>query len=470
MIATELSNPGFAQIVMPQAPGVSILTEVKVINQQPIAVMIVDIAWSGGGSSGAQVQYRRTGDLIWRDIGASSAGRYEVPGIEPGIYDIRVRAVNSLGVAGDWLELLARPVQLLMSPPEDVTGFAISVVGPIAHLTWTPVGDGDMSHYVIRWSPEGAGAVYSNAVTIISKVPRPGTSALVAAQTGIYFIRAVDKLGNESLNPAIITTTVAGIEGLNAVLTLDEAPEFTGAQVRFTEVPGLFTSRPGVFSEAGGFAFATRRGALGLILTDARAPGSGIYDFRDTVDLGGRFTSRLTSRMAMTRNDDTLGLFAAATGPFSARPGLFTGNQNFADVECWLEVSTSDDLLVWGDWRRLLVGDYTARGLRFRAVLTTLAANVTPLVTGMQITIDMPDRTLAEADIASGAGPLAVSFAPPFKGLSGLGISAQGMASGDYYEITGKSAAGFTISFKNAAGAGVSRTFDYVAKGYGAKA
>jgi hypothetical protein len=468
LIPSDLAPPGFVQAVLPGAPGVNILTEVKIVNQQPIATMIVDISWSGGAALGAQVQYRRAGDTVWRDVGASSAGRYEVQGVEPGEYDIRVRAVNSLGVIGDWLELLGRPVQVLELPPQDVTGFDIAVIGPMAHLTWDPVPDGDLSHYIIRWTPDIGTALYSNAVTVVPKVPRPGTSALVAAQTGTYFIRAVDKLGNESRNPAVITTTVAGVEGLNAVLTLDEAPSFTGVDVLFSQVSGLFAAAPGLFSASGGVIRPTRRVNAELMLTDVSVPGSGIYDFRETVDLGGRFTSRLTSRVSMLRKDDTAGLFSAAAGLFSARTGLFNGNQNFSDVEVWLEVSTSDNMVIWSAWRRLNVGDHTARGLRFRAVLTTLAANVSPLVTAMQVTIDMPDRTVAEADLASGVGPRLVTFPHGFKGLSGLGISAQGMASGDYYEITGKDAAGFTIIFKNAAGAAVARTFDYVATGYGA--
>ena len=40
------------------------------------------------------------------------------------------------------------------------------------------------------------------------------------------------------------------------------------------------------------------------------------------------------------------------------------------------------------------------------------------------------------------------------------------MVTGDYYEITSKSATGFTITFKNSAGTAVSRTFDWQANGY----
>jgi hypothetical protein len=43
----------------------------------------------------------------------------------------------------------------------------------------------------------------------------------------------------------------------------------------------------------------------------------------------------------------------------------------------------------------------------------------------------------------------------------------QNLQQGDFYEIPTKSASGFTIRFKNSSGTVVSRTFDYVAKGYG---
>ena len=44
-------------------------------------------------------------------------------------------------------------------------------------------------------------------------------------------------------------------------------------------------------------------------------------------------------------------------------------------------------------------------------------------------------------------------------------LSVQDMASGDKYAITGKTTSGFNIAFTNSGGTGVSRTFDYVAKG-----
>ncbi len=466
----EPVSTGLTPPPAPILPGVTLSTEVRIRNQQPVGVLIIDIAWEGGFIDSAEVQYRPSGDAVWRDVGASQAGRFEVSGIEAADYDVRVRAVSVLGTNSDWLELLAWPVALPGLPPADVTGFDIAITGAVAHLRWDPVPDEDLSHYVIRWSPATSEASYSNAVTLVPKVPRPGTSATVAARTGTYLIRAVDKLGNESLNPTAIVTTIAGVEGLNAVETMTEESGFSGAEVWFNDVPGLFAAASGLFSAAGGTVKPTCRSGLGLVLTDYSAPGSGVYEFRDQVDLGARYTSRLTARIAVSRQDDTAGLFAAAPGLFSARQGLFTGDANAADIDVVLEVATSDDMATWSAWRALSVGDFTARGFRFRAVLSTASANVTPYVTALSVEVDMPDRIIAEADLEAGTGGMVVSFTPALRSLSGLGVSAQGMASGDYYEISAKSAAGFTIQFRNTAGDGVARSFDYVARGYGVSA
>jgi hypothetical protein len=47
-----------------------------------------------------------------------------------------------------------------------------------------------------------------------------------------------------------------------------------------------------------------------------------------------------------------------------------------------------------------------------------------------------------------------------------IGVSAQGLATGDFYEITNKSVSGYDITFKNSGGTAISKTFDYIAKGH----
>jgi len=123
----------------------------------------------------------------------------------------------------------------------------------------------------------------------------------------------------------------------------------------------------------------------------------------------------------------------------------------------------------WTDYRQFFVGDYTARGFRFRAILTSNDETASPILKVLRINVDMPDRVIGGNDIVSGtnAGGYSVVFSPSFKVAPSIGIMAQNLAQGDYYEIPTKSASGFTIRFKNASGTVVSRTMDYVAKGYG---
>ena len=125
---------------------------------------------------------------------------------------------------------------------------------------------------------------------------------------------------------------------------------------------------------------------------------------------------------------------------------------------------------VWTTWRDFTMGEYTARGLRFRALLSSEMATVTPAVTDMRITIDMPDRSESGKDISSDTAGSVIAFVKAFRDTPALTVTPQNMATGDYYTITDMTHAGFHIRFFNSAGSGVSRNFDYVAKGFGAGA
>jgi hypothetical protein len=78
----------------------------------------------------------------------------------------------------------------------------------------------------------------------------------------------------------------------------------------------------------------------------------------------------------------------------------------------------------------------------------------------------MPQRLISENDVVSGAGTKSITFSPVFISTPAIGVSAQGLATGDFYEITSKSTSGFDITFKNSGGTAISKTFDYIAKGY----
>jgi hypothetical protein len=111
------------------------------------------------------------------------------------------------------------------------------------------------------------------------------------------------------------------------------------------------------------------------------------------------------------------------------------------------------------------VGDYTGRYFKFRLFMESLNNSSCPIVSALSVDADMQQRLVSENDVASGVGTKNITFSPVFISTPAIGISAQSLSSGDFYEITNKSTSGFDITFKNGVTT-ISKTFDYIAKGY----
>lgn len=450
-------------------PGLTVTDELQIFNQKAVSVLIIDVSSSSAYANQFEVEAKKSGATEYISLGTSASNRFELVDVEDNaVYDVRARIVNAIGVrsayATDQHQVVGKT-----APPADVTDFSVNIIETQAHLSWTPVADLDLSHYIIRHARETTGAEYANAITIAEKVSRPANTAIVPAMTGTYFIKAVDKLGNASTNPTNKVAIIESIKGLNAVATSTQSPTFSGAKsstvvtdsklildtsINFDDATGDFDDASGSFDGGSG-----------------NVASSGTYDFDSVVDLGSVYTSRVTANINVTRAD-YVNLFDDAEGLFDDRTGTFDGDvQAFDDTNVELFIATTEDdpagSPTYTDFRKFFVGDYKARGLKFRAVLKTSDNETTPEVTQLSVTVDMPDRVVSEADVSSGAGSKAITFSPAYKAVQGVGIAAQDLQSGDYYVITGKSATGFTITFYNSSDAVIDRTFDYVAKGYG---
>jgi hypothetical protein len=69
--------------------------------------------------------------------------------------------------------------------------------------------------------------------------------------------------------------------------------------------------------------------------------------------------------------------------------------------------------------------------------------------------------------VAVPATGLSVTFAKAFYAVPAVAVTASDMATGEYAVISAKTAAGFNLQFRTSAGAGVARTADWIAKGFG---
>lgn len=415
-----------------------------------------------------ELQYKKSTETLWIGAGRHDGTRFEIQGVEDEItYDIRASGINRIGVrSASWRQISYTPAGQV-TPPEDVTNFAINFVASTAHLTWAAVTDIDLSHYRLRWSKKVTGASWGESIDLVPRVGRPATSIDTPSLIGTYLIKAVDMKGNESTNATLISSTIGSLAGLNVIQTETEDTAFSGAKSNVVAVDNILKLDTSTLFDDGVGNFDD---GVGLFDGgDGTVAATGTYSFANTVDLGASYTSQITASIKITALDYA-NLFDAGVGNFDDGVGLFDG-ETPSQVNVKLQIRTTTDdpasSPVWSAWRDFVLGDYRARGLQFQAILSTLNAGVTPVVEELSITIDMPDRVVAADDISAAAGGEVVTFSPSYRVLEGISIAAQDLATGDYFVITSKTAAGFTIQFKNAAGAGVSRTFDYLAKGYG---
>ena len=380
------------------------------------------------------------------------------------IYNVRVKAFNTLGVQSTYTSA-TRTIIGGIAPPSDVTDFSCNIIGGDAHLSWQQITDLDLAHYQIRYSTLTSGASWANSVSLVEKVARPATSVTVPARVGSYLIKAVDKNGNYSSNETIIATNVTTIGNYNAVATQTESPTFSGTKFQTVVSEGtlrldsseLFDSATGDFDSGTSFFDS------GVTSYDLYSQGN--YVFANPIDIGGVYTSRVTASITQT-SDNLDDLFDLRTGDFDDAGSNFDGDTP-ANCNAHLEIALSNDNITYTDFRNFVVGDYTARYYKFRVFLRSFDLASTPVISALSVSIDMPDRIFSGNDISSGTSTYTVSFTNPFYSVNyAVGITAQGLATGDYHLLTNKTINGFDVAFKNSSGTGISKTFDYIAKGY----
>ncbi len=378
-----------------------------------------------------------------------------------GLYDIRVYYVSGDGQASSALTVAGYRVAADM--PSDVTGFYIGVLGDTAHLAWNAVTDIDLAGYAIRFAPQTAGVTWAGATDLITQIPAGATGVSVPAAAGTYLIKAVSASGLTSVNAALAVSTVSAANA-TYILTVTEDSGFTGANAcTGTDAGALRLSGADTVDVWADFDLVADAD-----IGNAGMATAGTYGFAGGVDLGAVFTSRLTVDMAVAGLDTTTSVDSWADID-NQESFDQTVDPSLWNVAVQIRATNGDPAAspVWSNWQPFVIGDYSARAYEFQAVLTSDLQGVTPAVTRLRVDLDMPGRDESACGVAAPAGGASVAYASPFRATPAVSVTAQDMGSGDYYVLTPSTASGFTVKFFDAAGTGVSRTFDWLAKGYG---
>jgi hypothetical protein len=385
------------------------------------------------------------------------------------IYDIRARTINSLG-AKSVFTTTQHEVITAFDPPNDVANYSIDVVGDKLHHTFDAVSNLDLDYYEIRFTSDTTETVYSNTTVLVPRIARPATSVVTPfVGSGKFFIKAVDKFNIRSANADSVVISEQVIDGIKPITTITEETAFDGTKTDCVAIDNAL-----ILDTSDNFDDATGNvdDAVGLFDGGNNSvASSGTYDF-DGFDFGAKFKIKLLLNELNVDHLDYIDNFDSQSGFFDSKQGVFDGGTSEAiSTNVQLQIALSDDNVTFGSYRNFKAGDYVARAVKFRAVLTSTDTSATPKINNLSIKLLLPTVIQDGSNVSSGtdiAGKV-ITFDNQYYQTPTLTIIAQDLNTGDYFSLNSKTASNFNIEFFDSGGNTVDRTFDYQAVGLGSQ-
>ena len=172
-----------------------------------------------------EVQSKQSAESAWSpaDIVAADLTTAWIAPVQDSVhYDVRVRAMNSIGVRGEWTQATVAVVGKT-APPSNVPWLRLDGT----RLTWGAVADIDLAGYSVRWQPGGSRSWF-DALELHTGLlaVSPWDLVTIPYGTGQIMIKAADTTGNESLNVTAIACNLgdAPVENVFASYTLNSTP------------------------------------------------------------------------------------------------------------------------------------------------------------------------------------------------------------------------------------------------------
>lgn len=376
-----------------------------------------------------------------------------------GRYTFKVVAVDNLGrkstAAVSVVDILGKTIA-----PLNVSNFNVAPLGTIGLFTWDAATDLDVSvggKVKFRFSPNTS-ATWDTAQDLVSEAAGTATAITMPLQAGIYFAKFIDSSGNLSTDATSIITDAANVMALNFVENVVGQPTWSGTKVN-TQYS----------SEFGGLVLSSSE----LWDSDSLIDGDDLVDFGGGVASSGTYylgeidlLSVQTLRLASLVQARALDLTSLWDSDDLMDSTELVDSAYISDVSASIWYRASTDGTTYGDWQNSTLADVTARSYQFELRLTSDNIYHSIVVEAAEATVDVPDRIESGDDVLSGSTAKVITYTKPFIFNPAVGVSVQNMATGDYYSITSKSVNGFTISFYNASNVQISKTFDYIAKGF----
>jgi len=482
-------------LLKPPPEGLDAEETIVLINNQPVSKLI--IRWKPvTGVSNYMVNYRFDDNNIVS--ATTSSPDFEIFNTKVGSYEVSVRSLNS------GLEPSATDTSRIFNTvgktavPADVTGLTGEPIDKTTvKLRWNLATDLDVTHgglvYIRHSSKTDGTGTFANAVDL-AKAAGNSTTVDVALLEGEYILKFQDDGGRFSSGEASVIIDLPDVVDDKLIQTRREdldVPRFQGTKTNVAfdaATNSLNLTGTGLFDDIGvSIGTGIDDPVIDSIDDIGGIASLGTYEFGGTaggtfLDLGDVFT------LDLKRHFLTEGFFPSDL--FDSRDPAFSDTDEFdgttatqVNAEMLVAVTQDDPnsgSATYKPFQTFTNGRYKGRGFKFKVNLISNDSAQDIRVFELGYTAFMEQRIERSSQTeASGAGAKPITFQHPFfvgtantEGgansiLPSIGITAQNMQSGDFFELSNISGTGFTVHFKNSSNASVDRNFTYQAVGFG---
>ena len=447
----------------PAPSGLVAQEKLVVINNQAVSKLIV--SWQPvTGVTQYQVNYRfNNGNFVSTTV---SSPDFEIFNTSVGTYEIQVFSYNTaLQLSPSSSNLNVNTVGKT-AVPDNVSGLTIEPFSEkLVRLRWNVSSDLDVTHggfvYVRHSTKVDGTGTFANSVDLIDALPGNSTQAVVPLLEGEYILKFQDDGGRFSTGETSVVIDLP--DNVSALVTQTRREDLDNPKFQGTKTNTNFDASAGA-----------------LTLTNPATNASGEYAFNTVLDLGGVFS------LDLKRHFLSEGFYIGTL--FDSRTALIDTWTDFDGAEATavnakLLVATTQDNPSSGSptftaFQTFANGTYKGRGFKFKTELTSgdPAQNIRISQLGYTASLQ---RRVEQSNALTANGSTNVTFTNTFfvgtssllganSNLPAIGITAQNLGAGEFFQISNISGTGFTIVFKDSGGNAINgKQFTYQAVGFG---
>jgi hypothetical protein len=478
----------YAYIERDQALQQRDISDLNVTPDAPTNLSAEEILYDGGGIAKTKLMVEWQPALAIKDYkirwryALGNWNTFSIPRLDfeildtsPGVYTIEVYSIGANLKPSVQPALLTVQTFGKTAPPADVTGVSLVAGDELSGiLNWDRAVDLDVllgGKVLIRHSTDLTGATWETSQDLVPAAAGSQTQKQVPILEGSYLLKFEDDFGNRSVNATAVVVDLPEPQPRFSVKQYaedQETPPFNGNAV------GMFysTEYDGLIIDSGQLVddMATDGDWDALVSLDSVGGVNplGEYEFGSSWDMGSVFDVNMRRRF-VTRPLLPGELWDDNTLLIDDWPDIDEDNLDAVNAELYVRATLDDPAgtPTWGEWNQFANAIVRGRGFQFKTAATSINPSVNIIIDELGVEMELQLRTEQSAVLASGAGAYAVTFDHAFYQPPNIGITANNMATGDFFTITAVTRLGFTVEFKNSGGTSVNRQFSYTAIGYG---